>query len=189
MAAEAWEILRSLGREVEARERFEQAASFGDDAEATEFAARGLLELAHLRRRNDDVAGAVAQYDELRARFPEQRRSCAHALTWSGKLMLAGDQRDEGRRRLLSFADEYPEYATEAVRNADTVALDHYASDDVAAARAVVADIAARMAPRLEAGDKPAESIRRALDRMKVSKLLAEPADVADVPEDSDDET
>lgn len=188
-AFRAGEILRALGRELEAQERFGQAASFDEDTEAREFAARGLLELAHLRRRHDDVEGAVVQYDELRARFPEQRRSCAHALTWSGKLMLAGERRDEGRQRLLSFADEYPEYATEAVRNADAVALDHVESGDPTAARKIVADIGTRMTPLLEAGDKQADSIRRALDRMKAAKLLGVPADVANVPEEGESES
>jgi len=173
-AFRAGEILRTLKRADEADTRFLRAVTLGEDVEgAREFAARGLLERAHILRRADDIEAALALYAEVGRRFADQRRSAAHAVTWTGKLLVRDGRLEQGAEVLQGFADGFPEYATEAVRNADLVAVSWWEAGDEPAARATVAWIEGRMEPLLEIGGRQAELVRQALDRMRVTALLA----------------
>jgi len=168
------EILRTLKRMDAADARFAQAVTLGEDVQdARGFASRALLEQAHLLRRADDSEGALALYAEVGRRFADQRRSSAHAKSWTGKLLLRDGQLQQGADVLQAFADEFPEYATEAVRNADTVAVAWLESGDESAARTTLAWIQGRMDPLLAEGGRQAELIRQALERMRVTALLS----------------
>jgi tetratricopeptide (TPR) repeat protein len=171
----AGEILRTLKQIEPADSRFGKAVSLGEPVEAARgFAARGLLERAHILRRANDEADALALYAEVGRRFADQRRSAAHARTWTGKLLLRGG-RELGRAAevLQGFAEAFPEYATEAVRNADLVAVAWFEAGDEPAARATEAWIRGRMDPLLAEGGRSAELIGKALERMRVTALLA----------------
>jgi tetratricopeptide (TPR) repeat protein len=173
-AFRAGEILRTLKRVDEADTRFTRAVALGEAVEdARGFAARALLERAHILRRADDVEAALALYAEVGRRFADQRRSAAHALTWTGKLLLRNGKLEQGAETLQGFADAFPEYATEAVRNADLVAVSWWEAGDEPAARATVAWIEGRMEPLLGEGGRQAELVRQALERMRVTSLLA----------------
>ena len=139
---------------------------------ARDFAARALLERAHIRRRAKDVAGALAAYAEVRERFGDRRRSAAHARTWTGKLLLADGERARAAEALLGFLAAYPEYPAEAVRNTDLYALELLEAGDEEGAREAVSRLRLELAPILEAGGKPAESVRRALDGLRVTEQL-----------------
>jgi hypothetical protein len=162
--------------------RSEAAFRSGDFLRATElgaeveegraFAARGLLERAHLRRRAGEVDAALTLYGEVRERFAVERRSAAHAMSWAGKVLLGADRLAEARPVLVGFGEAYPEYPKEAVRNADLVAVELMEAGDEAGARQIVAELRAQMAPVLEAGDKTAASVQTALDAMKVTEMF-----------------
>jgi hypothetical protein len=94
-------------------------------------------------------------------------------MTWSGKLLLRDGKLEQGAELMKGFAEAFPEYAAEAVRNADVLAVAWYDSGDEPAAQAVLDWIRARMAPLLEGEDRQAGSVRTALEKMKVTDLLA----------------
>jgi hypothetical protein len=172
-AFRAGEILRTLKETEAADARFLRATELGAETEdGRDFAARGLLERAHLRRRAGETDAALALYGQVRERFTGERRSAAHAMTWSGKLLLGADRLAEARPMLVGFAEAYPEYPKEAVRNADLVAVELLEAGDEAGAKVVVAELRARMSAVLEAGDKQAAAVQAALDAMKVTELL-----------------
>jgi tetratricopeptide (TPR) repeat protein len=172
-AFRAGEILRSLARTEEARARFDRALELGaEDEQGQEFAARGLLELAHIQRREDELEAALATYAEVGRRFEGQRRSCAHAATWTGKLLLRSGQIERGEAVLMGFAGAFPEYPAEAVRNADLVAVERLDEGDEAGAREIVERIRSALEPVLVQGGKPAEQALEALEKMKVTGRL-----------------
>ncbi|MHC5212363.1 MAG: hypothetical protein ACYTG2_16740 [Planctomycetota bacterium] len=167
------EILRALKEGEAADARFLRATELGAESEdGRGFAARGLLERAHLRRRAGDVEAALTMYGQVREQFAGERRSAAHAMTWMGKVLLADERLAEARPVLLGFCEAFPEYPKEAVRNADLLAVELVETGDEAAARVVVAEMRARMAPLLEAGDKQSAALQAALDAMKVTGML-----------------
>jgi hypothetical protein len=173
-AFRAGELLRGARRTDEATVMYARATELGAGAEGGgEFAARGLLEAAHLRRRAKDVAGALALYAEVRERFPGETRSAAHAVTWQGKLQLQSDQREQGIATLLGFRELFPEYPAEAVRNADLVALEQLEAGDETGARRTVEEIRTAMESIVAEGGKRAESVSKALAAMRVTEQLA----------------
>ncbi len=169
-AFRAGEILRARKLPEPARARFAQAASVG----SATFAARGLLELGHLDRREHRVAEALARYAEIAERLPEERRVCAHARTWTGKLLLDEARVDAAEPVLLGFAEAFPEYPVEAVRNADLIAVRRVQDGQEEAARRILDEIRARMQGHLLGDGAEAEEIRGALDALRVTVLLAE---------------
>ena len=172
-AFRAGEILRARGRLDDSAPRFAKAVELGSDApKGREFAARGLLEQAHLRRRAKDDAAALELYGQVRERFADQRRTAATAMTWSGKLLLAADRTEEAAKLLQGFATEYPEYPKDAVRNADLLAVELFEAGDEAGAKAAVDRIRAALAPIVDGGGKQADSVAAALKEMRVTELL-----------------
>ena len=172
-AFRAGEILRTRGRLEESALRFSKAAELGVDVpKGREFAARGLLEQAHLRRRAHDDAAALELYGQVRARFADQRRTAAHAMTWSGKLLLAAGRVEEASPLLQGFAAEYPEYPKDAVRNADLLAVELFEAGDEARAKAVVDQLRKALAPVVDGGGKQAEAVAEALKDMRATELL-----------------
>jgi len=167
------ELLRTLERGDEADDQFARAVELGESSQdGREFAARGLLERAHLKRRGTDVEGALALYAEVGRRFADQRRSAAHARTWTGKLLLKAGRLDEAARHLLGFAEAYPEFAPEAVRNADLLAVAQAQSGDETAARDTIERLRRELEPLMAQGGKAAEEIQAALDGLRVTEIL-----------------
>jgi len=167
------EILRSLDKLDEADGQFARAVDLGEESEAgREFAGRGLLERAHLRRRANDAEGALALYTEVSRRFGDQRRSAAHARTWSGKLLLKAGRLDEAAQKLLGFAEAYPEYAVEAVRDADLLAVAQAEAGDETAARTTIERLRRELEPIMAKGDKAADEVQAALDNLRVTEIL-----------------
>jgi len=172
-AFRAGEILRARGRLADSAPRFAKAVELGADApKGREFAARGLLEQAHLARRAKDDATSLQLYAQVRERFADQRRTAATAMTWSGKLLLAAGRTDEAAQMLQGFATEYPEYPKDAVRNADLLAVELLEAGDETGAKAAVDKLRAAMAPIVDGGGKQAESVSAALKAMRVTELL-----------------
>lgn len=168
------DILRGLKRLPDAEAQFRRAVELGEpNDDGREFAARGLLELAHIKRRAKDVPAALELYAQVASRFADQRRTAAHAATWTGKLLLKSGDREKGAAALMDFATTWPEYPTEAVRNADLVAVDQVEAGDEAAAQITVNKIRAVMEPVIAKGGKQAEAVQKALDAMRATELLA----------------
>jgi len=175
-AFRAGEILRSRRRADQARRRFEQATAFGADGtdeRAMEFAARGLLELAHLRRRASDVEGALGLYSEVGERFSDQARSNAHATTWRGKLLVREGRLDEARALYVGFAASFPDYPLEAVRNMDLLAVAFAEDGRLEDAHEVVALLRSQMEPVIAAGGRTAEAVHHSLSSLRVNVRLS----------------
>jgi tetratricopeptide (TPR) repeat protein len=170
----AGELLRASKHLDEAAVMYARATELGADAEGgQEFAARGLLEAAHMKRRAHDVAAALTLYASVRDRFPGQKRSAAYAVTWLGKLQLQSEQREQGIATLLSFREQFPEYPVEAVRNADIVALEQLDAGDEAGARRTVDQIQHAMEGVVAQGGKQSDVVSKALAAMRVTEQLA----------------
>ena len=168
------DVLRGLKRLPDAEAQYRHALELGQDAEdGRDFAAREVLELAHIKRRANDVPAALALYADVGSRFADQRRSAAHAATWTGKLLLKSGEREKAAPVLLGFAAAWPEYPTEAVRNADLLAVDQVEAGDEAGARETLTRIRTAMEPLLAKGGQQAEAVQKALDGMRVTDMLA----------------
>jgi tetratricopeptide (TPR) repeat protein len=173
-AFRAGDILRGLKRLADAEAQFNRAVALGEpDEEGREFAARSLLELAHIKRRAKDVPAALDLYAQVGGRFADQRRSAAHAATWTGKLLLKSGEREKAAAALMGYSANWPEYPTEAVRNADLVAVDQVEAGDEAAAQITVNTIRAVMESVIAKGGQQAEAVQKALDGMRATELLA----------------
>jgi len=185
VAAEAhWragELWRTLRHEEEARASFAATTRFADVE--PRLAARAWLELGHLDRRAKKWNDALASYRRVVALQPEQRREAARSFTWQGKVLLAKGETADGHALLLSVGTRFPELPLDDVRNVDVVACDWIEEGRVAEARDLVADCLARhakddAAEPSDEGDDDEEAdlpLRRALDKMKSRKLLADP--------------
>lgn len=175
-AFRAGEILRARKDVEAARAWFTSAFTWGEGGQGAEgereFAARAWLELAHIHRREGEVEEALAIYEELPRRFDDQRRTAAHATTWRGKLMLDAEELEAAGDVLLGFADAFPEYPEEAVRNADRLAMAYLEGEDEARAREVLARVEAAMQRHVEGDGRVAESVRAALEKMRVRDHL-----------------
>jgi hypothetical protein len=173
-AFRAGELLRTLERGKQADELFSRAVELGEEAPAgREFAARGLLERAHIRRRANDAEGALALYGEILRRFADQRRTSATARTWSGKVQLKAGHAEEAAMHLLGFAEAFPEYGAEAVRNADLLAVAQAEGGDEIAARATIDRLRLEVQPILDKGGKEGAAVQSALDELRVTEMLA----------------
>jgi len=168
------ELLRTLDRHQQADESFQRAVLLGEDSQkGREFAARGLLERAHLKRRANDIEGALALYAEVTRRFADQRRSAAYGRTWSGKVQLKAGHLDEAAKHMLGFAEAYPEFAVEAVRNADLLAVAQAEGGDETGARDTIERVRREVQPVVAKGGKEAEAVQAALDGLRVTEMLA----------------
>jgi hypothetical protein len=183
-AYRAGELLRARKLSVEAAGRFRQALQLGGavpipvndssgsstgQAElagrpAREFAARGLLELAHLERRTRRFDEALALYGRLGPEFPDQPRQGAHASTWSTKLLVRLDRLDEAVAASGAFFSLYPDLPLEFVRNAGVVAEGLLDAGRRDAARSFLESVEGRLQALIEAEDLPVigalESVR-----------------------------
>jgi tetratricopeptide (TPR) repeat protein len=167
------EVFRSIDLDTEAESLFSSAVTLGEPSEAgREFAARAMLERAHLRRRAEDADGALSLYAQVGARFADQRRQAAHARTWTGKVLLTAGRLQEAALHLQGFAEVFPEYGPEAVRNADLLAVAQAEAGDETAARDTIERVRREVEPVLAKGGKAAEETRSALDALRVTEIL-----------------
>ncbi len=90
--------------------------------EARGFAARGLLELAHIERRADRFDEALSLYGRLSGDFPDQPRQGAHGGTWAIKLLVRTGALDQAQATVADFAAHHRDYPLELLRNTTTVA-------------------------------------------------------------------
>ncbi len=168
------EVLRTLQRGKQADDLFARSVELGENAPAgRDFAARGLLERAQIRRRANDAEGALALYADVIKRFADQRRTAASARTWAGKVQLKAGHLDEATKQLLGFAETYPEFSVEAVHDADLLAVAQAEGGDETAARDTIERVRREVQPALSKGGKDAEAVQAALDGLRVTELLA----------------
>jgi hypothetical protein len=168
------ELLRTLQRGKQADDLFGRAVELGESAPSgRDFAARGLLERGHIRRRANDAEGALALYADVMQRFADQRRTAATARTWAGKVQLKAGHLDEAAHQLLGFAEAYPEFAVEGVHDADLLAVAQVEGGDETAARDSIDRLRREVQPVLAKGGKQADAVQAALDGLRVTELLA----------------
>lgn len=124
-----------------------------DGRDAREFAARGLLELAHLERRADRVEDALAMYGRLPVEFPDRQRQSAHASTWSTKLLVQLGRLDEAVAATAFFGAQYPDLPLEFVSNAGVVVEGLLDAGRSEAARFLLDSVEDRLQPEIESED------------------------------------
>jgi tetratricopeptide (TPR) repeat protein len=173
VAGESWfragEILRIL-RQVEAAERC--FASCSKISEAPEFGARGLQELAHISRRLKNREEALQRYAAVEVQFPDQRRECARALTWQGKVLIELKRVDEGQKTLLAVGSRFPEFPVQDIRNVDLVAMVWAKNQRPDEARALVRACIDRHSVIPEGDKEVPEKVKKALAKMKARGYL-----------------
>lgn len=177
-AFRAGELLRARGQVEQAVERFVQAMTLGRGAEsgrAREFAARGLLEQAHVLRRDDRSDEAVALYRRVAADFPDQDHVAAQGTSWACKLLLRLDRVDEAGVLAQGFAASHPSEPVEAVRTVDEWAAVLVQDGRLDEARAAVERLRAELEPVTSGDDeKMAQRVADALAALRVTVSLSD---------------
>lgn len=168
-------ILRGLGRNEEARERYERAVELGAVKANT---ARSMLELGHLARRRSDVAGAKGWYERVASEFATLLPYRDDALLWLGKLFRDQGNQAAARERWQPVA-EGGESASDRIQAFDLIARSWLAQNDAKQATAVIA--ACDEAFRELATEDHAEGrrIAGALERMRSRAVLEKASDGA----------
>jgi len=167
-AGEIWRVLRRL----EQSERcFQSAVAVTANPG---FAARALVEVAHLKRRSNDLHEALARYAAVEKRFPGERLQGVRARTWQGKLLIQLEKTEEGHRRLLSVGDDYADFPVEHVRNTDMVAVAWCKAGRVEEARGLIERLRQTYAEAPK-DEKARAEVVKAMARMKAPALI-EPA-------------
>jgi len=124
-----------------------------DGRDAREFAARGLLELAHLERRSGRAEDALSMYGRMPVVFPDQPRQSAHASTWSIKLLVRLGRLDEAVAATTVFGAQFSDLSLEFVRNAEGVVEGLLDAGRREAARLLLDSVEDRLQPEIEAED------------------------------------
>jgi len=169
----AGEIWRTLRREEDAGRCF--AAAAAESAGSPAFAAKAWIELGHLDRRQKRFDQALRHYERALAVTPQQRRECARALTWQGKVQILHKMEKEGHATLLAVGQRFPEFPLDDIRNVDLVAVDWIEAGRLAEARSLVEDCLERHSEPQDDDEEVDPSVRRALDKMKSRELLSRP--------------
>jgi len=170
-AFRAGEIYRSVGLPERAGKSFQKAVAFDRSGE---FAARSLNELGHLHRRKKDYPKALEFYARVQKECPKVRDECADAVTWTGKVLLKQEQSDRGRQVLLGFAERFPDFPVQAIRNIDLAACSLIKEGRIDAA-AVLVESCRQTYDRAGDGNKSMKrKIEKALGKMKADEILAE---------------
>ena len=175
-AFRAGEILRSRGFVEDAVARFREASRMGlDHADPTvrSFAARGLLELAHVVRREDDMDAALKAYADVRQRFDKQRRQVAHACTWTIKLLVKAGRLDEAGAVALDLGPFLPDYSLEAVRNVDLLAGALMEEGRTDSAHSAVARLEAGLRADLADGETVTPQLEGALEALRAKMAVS----------------
>jgi tetratricopeptide (TPR) repeat protein len=176
IAGEAWfragEIYRTVRRVEDAQRCFQAAA---DLVENSAFASRALNEIAHLHRRTDRFDEALALYESVEKKFPDERKECVKARTWQGKMLLELGRQEEGEQRLLSVGHDYADFPVEDVRNVDLVATAWHKAGRVEDCRKLVDECLQRHADAPDSANALSAEVQRAIDKMKARELLDTP--------------
>jgi tetratricopeptide (TPR) repeat protein len=156
-------ILRGLGRNEDARLRYERAVELNAVRANT---ARSMLELGHLARRRSDVAGAKEWYERVAKEFAALLPYRDDALLWIGKLLRDQGNHAGARERWQPVA-EGGESASDRIQAFDLIARSWLVQGDAKQAAAVIA--ACDEAFREQAAEDSAEGrrITGALERMR----------------------
>lgn len=134
--------------------------------EARGFAARGLLELAHLERRADRFDEALSLYGRLSGDFPDQPRQGAHGGTWAIKLLVRAGSLDEAKASVADFAAHHQGYPLELLRNTTTVAEALMDAGRQSEAQALVEATALQLEPLMDTEDS---QLKTALSAVRVT--------------------
>ncbi|MFT7462021.1 MAG: hypothetical protein ACI9EF_000357, partial [Pseudohongiellaceae bacterium] len=137
---------------------------------AREFAARGLLELAHLERRGDRLIEALALYEQLSGTYPDQPRQGAHGATWKTKLLVRLERLDEAMAAVSEFATRHRGYPLDLVRNAEVAAKALLAVHREEDARALVSGLDSQLEqPLSELSEGDNSQVKAALSELRVT--------------------
>ncbi len=165
----AGEIYRSLGMADKAEASFLEILAFDKSGE---FAARSLLEVGHIYRRKKEYPKALEYYARVLGECPEVRDECADAVTWTGKVFLKMKAYDKGRQVLLGFADRFPEFPVDAIRNVDLAARSLIKEKRVDEARRMVERCVQRFESSMGTDAKRDKKVEKALQSMKAAEKL-----------------
>ena len=175
----AGEIYRSLKMTEEAKGAFEGVLRYDTHGP---FAARALLELGHIHRRAKAWDPALAFYRRVIAQCPKERDRCADAFTWTGKVLLRKKAYEKARKVLVEFADKFPEFPEDAIRNIDLAAASLLQEGRQAEAQALVEKWRAHFEAMLGKDERMDRRLERALERMKTPERLREAVSKSDPP-------
>ncbi|MFW5911089.1 MAG: tetratricopeptide repeat protein, partial [Thiohalospira sp.] len=115
-----WESHRKLA--VDLRKRYEEAAGDGAPGSSRMVMAAALatLEVGRTQREMNEPEQALATFDSLIRRYPEQQEACARALMGTAEIFRSFDQPDAERHtyvRLLRGWGQAEPWATRAARD------------------------------------------------------------------------
>ncbi|MCB9898176.1 MAG: tetratricopeptide repeat protein [Planctomycetes bacterium] len=176
-AFRAGELLRARGRGDDAVQRFAHAVDLGRRAQAgraREFGARGLLEQAHILRREGRQADAVTLYLRVGTEFPGQGKTAAQGTTWAIKLLVTLERFDEASALAEGFPTAWPDQPLECVKGVTTWVeelLDEGRPEDAAA---VVDRLERDLSPSLTGDDE--KMARRVADAVSALRVTVSPS-------------
>lgn len=163
------EILRTLKQSEEAKRAFEQSVEFDP---ASRFAARALKEIGHLHRRAKEYDQAMACYRRVLSECTDWNEDCADALTWIGKVHLKQGEHEKARTILVSFADTYPQFPDEAIRNIDLAAESYLDEGNREKAEELLSRWRQHFESQMGKDERLDKKIEKALERMKTPEQL-----------------
>jgi tetratricopeptide (TPR) repeat protein len=163
------EIYRSLKMTDEAAQEFSRVLVFEGKGE---FPARALKELGHIKRREKNYAEALKLYKRVLDECPEEKDHCADAVTWTGKVLLKMGQSEKARVTLIGFAESFPEFPDEAIRNIDLAAASLLREGDSSGASALLEKWRSHFETLLGRDRRVDKKIEKALGRMKTPEML-----------------
>ncbi len=166
----AGEIYRTLGMVQKAESSFLRTLEFERKGE---FAARSLVEVGHIARRAKDYPAAIVRYERVLTECPDVRDECADAVTWIGKVLLKMKDKEKGRRKLLAFEKQFPEFPVAAIRNIDLAAQSLIKEERFDEAAAMVEDCVKRFEAKIGSDPKEDKKVEKALSKMKAAERLA----------------
>ncbi|GJM23402.1 MAG: hypothetical protein DHS20C15_33170 [Planctomycetota bacterium] len=178
-AYRAGELLRTHGSTELAVERFARCVRLGEAAHVEEqpklreFAARALLEQAHVQRRGKRFAEAAAGYAEVSARFAEVSRRAAQARGWQLRMLLEQEQLDAAVSlggELVKHLDDDP---LESVQGVDRLGAVLVEAGQEPEAQALVERLQQALSPHLEGEGAAVERLRLALQELRVTVRLS----------------
>lgn len=164
------EIQRTLGRSGLAKGAFQEAFDAGKN---TPFAPRALLEIGHLHRRTAEFDHALQHYQRVRDMEGVHLRYVNDSREWMGRVYLDLGEWDKGIRAFAEWAAN-AETSVDVVRAVDQEALCWLGKKDLETAEARLTKIRVEMEVLANEPTKDGEALRRALERMKAPKQIAE---------------
>lgn len=179
-------VRRSLGDRDAALIAFEKAVELKGNRK---FAARALLEIAHLSRRAKNFSEAAKIYEKLPKEFGDLADQTDTALIWAGKMRLANKENDAARLNWQTVAEKSND-PIDRVKAFDLIASSYIAEGKNAEATQIVDKCRTQLLPLAEDSSAKGLRVKKALQNMKSASKLNAPmlakADEADGDEDED---